>query len=50
MSWANTNYGYAGFIYSLPPSQKLSPAYYHQGQVMATSQKAIAGYRLAKIK
>ncbi len=49
MSWAKTNYGYASFIYHLPPGQKPSPEYYHQGQVLATTQMALAGYRLAKL-
>lgn len=49
MCWAKINYGYAGFIYNLPEYQKPTPTYYQQGQILATTQMALAGYRLADI-
>ncbi len=47
--WAQADYHYAAFIYSLTPNQKPTSAYYQQGQAIAKSQLAFAGYELANV-
>jgi hypothetical protein len=49
LSWAKTNLGYAAFIYSLSENEKPTPAYYREGQTIAATQLALAGYRLAAL-
>lgn len=45
--WAKTNYAYAHFIYSIKPYEKPDKYYYREGQAIAKSQMAEAGYELA---
>lgn len=47
LNWSKINLSYATFIYSLPEDEKPSPSYYREGQAIATTQLALAGYRLA---
>lgn len=46
--WANENYANAAFVYNTQEFTKPNPEYFQNGQMIAKSQLALAGYRLAQ--
>jgi len=47
-NWLNETSQYVSFIYTLLPQASVPPKYYREGQQIASSQIALAGYRLGR--